>query len=81
MKLLGMNEILLSGICALLATVPSMDAQTGVGAKFGARDPLTCASTKEPSKGAPSPEQAKQYVRCHWEKVEAGNSLFLLERG
>ena len=31
---------------------------------YGTREPLTCASTKEPAKGAPSAEQAARYFRC-----------------
>lgn len=74
-----MNEILLTGVCVLIGTAPSLLAQKGIGAKYGARDPLTCASTKDPAKGAPSPEQAKQYLRCHLENVGSGANLYLLE--
>lgn len=42
-------------------------AQAGVGAKYGARDPVTCKSKQEPAKGAPTPEQVKRYVRCGME--------------
>ena len=48
------------------------------GARFGTRDPATCADTKEPTRGAPSAEVAKRYLRCHVEGVEFG-SIFLLE--
>ena len=39
-------------------------AQVGIGAKYATRDPATCASKTKPAKGAPTVEQAKQYVLC-----------------
>jgi hypothetical protein len=49
----------------------------GVGAKFGTREPKTCASRTAPAKGAPSPDQARQYVICDTEHV-LGTGLFLV---
>ena len=43
--------------------------QSGMGAKFGARDPFVCKSKKEPANGAPSPSQARDYVKCSSENV------------
>src|ERR1019366_1712559 len=43
--------------------------QSGAGAKFGARDPRTCASRKNPVKGAPTADQLKQYFICDYEQV------------
>jgi hypothetical protein len=44
-------------------------AQKGAGAKFGARDPRTCASMKEPQKGTPNGDQMKQILICQEEGV------------
>ena len=66
----------------LAASASRAPAQTGVGAKFGARDPRTCASLKEPVKGAPAAEQLKRYFICGEEKVTnsiaSGDSLHLV---
>lgn len=52
-------------LAALTAFVFAISAATdGVGAKYGGRDPHTCQSKKEPTKGAISAEQAKQYFIC-----------------
>ena len=55
--------------------------QTGLGAKFGARDPFVCKSKKEPATGAPSPSQMRDYVKCSSENVvgSMGPKLYLLE--
>lgn len=55
-----------------------MLGQSHPGARYGARDPRTCSSTKDPAKGAPSPAQAAQYVTCNAEHV-SGDMLFLAE--
>ena len=55
------------------------DGQPGVGAKYGTRDPRTCKSTVEPSKGAISTDQAKQYFACHVEGLGPGYRLGLAE--
>ena len=48
-------------------------AQSGIGAKFGARDPRICKSQKEPARGAPTADQLKEYFICESEKT-AGDS-------
>ena len=57
-------------------------AQSGEGKKFGARDPRTCASQKEPSKGAPTVAQIKAYFICDNEKMArsgvSGDLLYLV---
>ena len=57
-------------VFAALGFLQLLNAQTGVGAKYGARDPVTCRSKKEPAKGAPTPEQVKLYVMCEAEGVK-----------
>ena len=42
----------------------------GIGARFDTRDPTSCASRKEPAKGAPTAAQAKQYFLCQAEYME-----------
>ena len=49
----------------------------GLGAKYGTREPKSCAARTAPAKGAPSPEQARQYFICDAEH-EFGSSLFLV---
>ncbi len=53
-------------------------AQAGIGAKYGARDPRTCADKKSPRTGALSAAQATEYVTCASEGVFV-TSLFLVE--
>ena len=50
---------------------------TGEGKQFGARDPVTCASTAAPKAGGPSAAQAARYVLCDREKV-SGGQLYLV---
>ena len=72
-------------LCATVALVvcirPAL-AQSGVAAQFGARDPRTCSSRREPSKGAPSGDQLTRYFICDEEKVTksiaSGDLLYLL---
>src|ERR1035441_8983724 len=46
----------------------------GQGARFDTRDPTSCASRKEPTKGALTADQAKQYWLCEAEvMVKAGS--------
>ena len=47
------------------------------GTLYGTREPVTCAERTAPAHGAPSAEQAKQYVICDSEHV-FGSSLFLV---
>jgi len=56
-----------------------MTGQQGLGAKYGSRNPKTCASIKEPAKGALSAAQATQYTACAQEGEMNGNTLYLLE--
>jgi hypothetical protein len=52
-------------------------AQESVSKIYGTREPRTCASRVEPSSGAPSVEQAKQYFLCDGEVVASdGFHLF-----
>ncbi len=53
-------------------------AGNGIGADYGSRDPRACKDAKNPSHGAPSAEQAKQYAICGLEHVE-GAYLYLVE--
>ncbi len=53
------------------------NAWAGIGSKYAARDPVTCSSTKEPAKGAPSAQQAANYVRCHDEGEDSFHHLIL----
>lgn len=57
---------------------PSGQTQEHIGAAYGSRDPHTCEDTKKPLRGAPSAEQAKQYVVCGLEHVFS-YSLYLAE--
>jgi len=50
----------------------------GVGAKYGARDPRTCSSRTAPAHGAPSAEQARQYVICELEQGDGRSPLLLV---
>ena len=55
--------------------------KSGVGAKYGARDPLILVSKKEPLTGAPSAEQARAYMISCWECEKGGFApeLYLTE--
>jgi hypothetical protein len=53
-------------------------AQKGSGAKFGARDPRTCASLKEPQKGAPTGEQMRKVFICQEEGLTRGGDILNL---
>ena len=63
-------------ILFVLGIFDSMFAQ-GIGTKYAARDPRTCADKTSPKIGAPSPAQAAQYVVCSSEHVI--NDLYLVE--
>jgi hypothetical protein len=52
-------------------------ASAGVGETYGTRDPASCASRAEPKSGAPSLEQAMQYLPCDMEHAASGN-IYLL---
>jgi hypothetical protein len=49
-----------------------------VGAKYGTRDPRTCGDRTAPAHGAPSAEQAKQYVICELEQGDGQRPLSLV---
>jgi hypothetical protein len=55
---------------AALTTVASLPAQTATSANYGVRPPATCASRKDPSRGAPSAAQALKYFICDNEYVQ-----------
>ena len=61
----------------LIVAVPQFIYAQGVGAKFGARDPHTCNSRKEPAKGTLTAEQVKKYFFCDQERVWTGATTFL----
>ena len=61
----------------LVAAAAQFSYAQGVGAKFGARDPHTCSSRKEPVKGALTAEQSRQYFICDQERVWTGATTFL----
>lgn len=73
----AITTILMLG--AFAAAFAQGKAGNGIGADYGARDPLTCQDMKKPLKGAPSAEQAKQYVICGLEHVTGSNTLYLVE--
>jgi hypothetical protein len=52
--------------------------QTGVEAKYGTRPLRTCASRKEPTRGAPSAQQATQYFACEAEHESGADLLYLV---
>jgi hypothetical protein len=49
------------GLLFLLGSA-AVSAQSGMGARFGSRDPQTCPSRKAPAGGGLSAAQAKQYL-------------------
>ena len=61
---------------ALLLGVTGAFAQDnkGIGARFDAREPQSCASRKEPAKGAPTAAQAKLYYLCQAEYMQKAGS-------
>lgn len=61
-----------------LIFMTSATVAEGAGTNYGTRDARTCASTKAPSKGAPSPAQARNYLTCHLEK-ESNGYIYLIE--
>ena len=65
MKTLQMSALLLFTCTAFLFAQPS------VGAKYGSREPRTCASMKLPAKGVLSAEQARQYFQCNREGIQS----------
>ena len=68
-KFIVLSITLLLGVTGALA-----QDKKGIGTRFGTRDPRSCASRKEPSKGALTSDQAKQYFLCEAEYMEKGGS-------
>ena len=66
------------GVVFAVCAVAMGQGQTGVGAKYAARDPHICRTKKAPSSGAPTAEQARQYFTCSAEG-EFSHSLYLAE--
>ena len=52
--------------------------QSGIGKAYQSRDPFVCKSMKDPARGALSPSQARDYIRCANEKI-MGDGLLLYE--
>lgn len=73
------QRLLLLFALGLAVGLPQAFAQKhvekGSGKPYGARDPQTCASRKEPAKGAPSAAQAAQYFACDQEGVDGFRNL------
>lgn len=85
------SDVALTGIRARAATAEdrSVAAETAaalarqpkgttVGAKYGTRDPRTCGDRTAPAHGAPSAEQARQYVICELEQGDGSRPLSLV---
>ncbi len=77
------NQRLQSVLLAAIATIFLLGASysafaQGIGAKYGSRDPITCADTKAPVKGAITAALATQYARCAAEGADRDN-IWLLE--
>ena len=63
------------GITLLLGVTGAFaQDKKGIGARFDTRDPTSCASRKEPAKGALTADQAKQYWLCEAEYMEKAGS-------
>ncbi|HZR01982.1 MAG TPA: hypothetical protein VFA81_02265 [Burkholderiales bacterium] len=76
-----MQKAFVALVLGLTLTSGATFAQKGAGAQFGARDPRTCASIKEPQKGAPTGEQMRKVFICQEEGVtngSGGQTLHLL---
>ena len=72
-------KFLMAAIAALfLFGAFNMTFAQGIGAKYGTRDPQTCADTKAPGRGAMTAALATKYVICATEGVQAEN-LYLVE--
>jgi hypothetical protein len=81
MRINGVGSLALAvtGVVLMLCDAPDAGAQTkSVGAKYGTREPVKCADMTKPSKGAPSNEQALQYVKCSTERESSG-SVYLVQ--
>ena len=73
------TKFLMAAIAALfLLGTFNMTFAQGIGAKYGSRDPQTCADTKSPAKGAITAAQAAKYVVCA-QDGEQSSLLYLIE--
>ena len=68
-----------AGAALAAAETNVLTPQTGVGAKYGSRDPYTCSATIEPQQGAITADLARQYFICKVEQVNGSGMLFLLD--
>ena len=57
----------------------SIHAQNGIGAKYNARDPRTCADATLPKTGALSAAKAAEYVICENEHESGGGYIYFVE--
>jgi len=74
-----MKRILLTIAIEVCVLTLAYGQSNNPGKPYGTRAPETCASTKEPAKGAPSPAVAARYLRCHIEGIGAGQNMYILE--
>jgi hypothetical protein len=72
-------RIYLVAVLTVTCTLALAHAQPGKGKAYGSRDPFVCNSQTDPAKGAPSPSQLKEYVRCKAETGSGGFRGLLLE--
>ncbi len=74
-----LQKLLLGAVAVivLLGASHSAFAQS-IGAKYGSREPRTCANTKAPATGAITAALATKYLICNSEHVYSG-SLYLIE--
>jgi hypothetical protein len=71
-----MRTILLAAL-SIASTVGLANCQAGAGKPYGSRDPFVCRGQKEPARGAPSPSQLKDYVRCQMETGDGFKGMLL----
>ena len=77
------NQPLQSLLLATIAIIFLLGASAstfgqGIGAKYGSREPQTCADTKSPAKGAMTVALATKYFICNSEHIYSDN-LYLVE--
>ena len=72
------SQTMLALLVVLAGAGVLAQGQTGIGKTYHSRDPFVCKSMKEPARGAPSPSQARDYIRCANEKIW-GSGLLLYE--
>jgi hypothetical protein len=75
LHLANINRILLFAALIVFVGLPLAYAQKDSGKPYGARDPHTCASRKDPAKGALSAAQALQYLSCDMEGIDGFGHL------